>query len=147
MILKIGDETFKVTFANTSENSATAAATKLNDDGAAITAEGGTTTLKAALAKANLTFAANGTKLTLKVANPAKETAKVAVSVSSDIVGVSMSGTMDPDARETSIKQYNEIIDQINQLANDASYKGVNLQLSTKLTSWLMMPLIRALTC
>ncbi len=125
--VKIGDETFKVTFANTSENSATAAATKLNDDGGTITAEGGTTKLKDALANANLTFAANGNKLTLKVANPAKETAKVAVSVSSDIVGVSMSGTMDPDARETSIKQYNEIIDQINQLANDASYKGVNL--------------------
>ena len=125
--VKIGDETFKVTFANTSENSATAAATKLNDDGGTITAEGGTTKLKDALANANLTFAANGNKLTLKVANPAIETAKVAVSVSSDIVGVSMSGTMDPDARDTSIKQYNEIIDQINQLANDASYKGVNL--------------------
>ena len=131
--VKIGDETFKVTFASTSENSATAAATKLNDAGKAITAEGGTTKLGDALTNANLTFAANGNKLTLKVADPAKETAKVAVSVSSDITGVSMSGTMDPDARKTSISQFNDILTQIDQLANDASYKGVNLLKEDKL--------------
>ena len=131
--VKIGDETFKVTFANTSENSATTAAKKLNDDGGTITAEGGTTTLKAALEKANLTFAANGNKLTLKVADASEETAKVAVSVSSDITGVSMSGTMDPDARKTSISQFNDILTQIDQLANDSSYKGVNLLKGDKL--------------
>ena len=131
--VKIGDETFKVTFASTSENSATAAATKLNDAGKGITAEGGTTKLGDALINANLTFAANGNKLTLKVADPAKETAKVAVSVSSDITGVSMSGTMDPDARKTSISQFNDILTQIDQLANDASYKGVNLLKEDKL--------------
>ena len=89
--------------------------------------------MKAALAKANLTFAANGTKLTLKVADASKETAKVAVSVSSDITGVSMSGTMDPDARKTSISQFNDILTQTDQLANDSSYKGVNLLKGDKL--------------
>ena len=74
------------------------------------------------------TKSADGKKLILsEVASPAKPTEKVEVSVSSTIKGVSLSGTINPDARETSIKQYNEIIDQINQLANDASYKGVNL--------------------
>ena len=131
--VKIGDETFKVTFSSTSENSATAAAEKLNDTGKGITAEGGTTKLGDALKNANLTFAANGTKLTLKVADDSIETAKVAVSVSSDITGVSMSGTMDPDARKTSISQFNDILTQIDQLANDASYKGVNLLKEDKL--------------
>ena len=131
--VKIGDETFKVTFASTSEDSATTAAKKLNDTGKGITAEGGTTKLGDALENANLTFAANGTKLTLKVADPAKATAKVAVSVSSDITGVSMSGTMDPDARKTSISQFNDILSQIDQLANDSSYKGVNLLKEDKL--------------
>ena len=131
--VKIGDETFKVTFASTSEDSATTAAKKLNDTGKGITAEGGTTKLGDALENANLTFAANGTKLTLKVADPAKATAKVAVSVSSDITGVSMSGTMDPDARKTSISQFNDILTQIDQLANDSSYKGVNLLKGDKL--------------
>ena len=133
--VKIGDETFKVTFANGTESTAAAAATKLNDAGKGITAEGGTTKLGDALANANLTFAAStdGKKLTLKVADPAIETAKVAVSVSSDITGVSMSGTMDPDARKTSISQFNDILTQIDQLANDASYKGVNLLKEDKL--------------
>ena len=128
--VKIGDQKFTVTLA-TGDSTATAAATKLNASTAV--AEGGTVQLKDALTNANLTFAANGNKLTLKVATPAKETAKVAVSVSSDITGVSMSGTMDPDARKTSISQFNDILTQIDQLANDSSYKGVNLLKDDKL--------------
>ena len=36
-------------------------------------------------------------------------------------------GTNPTSSRSSSIKQYNEIMEQINQLAADASYKGVNL--------------------
>ena len=128
--IKIGDQKFTVTLA-TGDSTATAVANKLNASTAV--AEGGTAQLKNALTDANLTFAANGNKLTLKVATPAKETAKVAVSVSSDITGVSMSGTFDPDARKTSISQFNDILTQIDQLANDSSYKGVNLLKEDKL--------------
>ena len=125
--IKIGDKTFKTTIDKTAQATLGNLVTKLNDAGKAITADDGITKLGDALSDANLTFAEDGNKLALKVAVPTKETAKVAVNITSDVTGVGMSGTMDPDARETSIKQYNEIIDQINQLANDASYKGVNL--------------------
>ena len=127
--IKIGDKTFKTTIDKTDQATLDNLITKLNDAAKAITADDGITKLGDALSNANLTFAkdAGNKKLVLKVADPDIETAKVAVNITSDVTGVGMSGTMDPDARETSIKQYNEIIDQINQLANDASYKGVNL--------------------
>ena len=128
--IKIGDQKFTVTLA-TGDSTATAVANKLNASTAV--AEGGTAQLKDALSDANLTFAANGNKLTLKVATPAEETAKVAVNITSDVTGVSMSGTMDPDARKTSISQFNDILTQIDQLANDSSYKGVNLLKGDKL--------------
>ena len=40
---------------------------------------------------------------------------------------VNMSGKINPHDRESSIAQYNEILSQIDQIANDATYKGVNL--------------------
>ena len=127
--VKIGKNEFNVNIGASS--AIDAAIGTLNDTSASVTAVGNTgLTLKQALSDANLTFtkSADGKKLILsEVASPAKPTEKVEVSVSSTIKGVSLSGTINPDARETSIKQYNEIIDQINQLANDASYKGVNL--------------------
>jgi len=42
-------------------------------------------------------------------------------------MGLSISGKIDTAARDTSMKQYNDILTQIDQLASDASYKGVNL--------------------
>ena len=127
--VKIGKNEFRVNIAASSNIDA--ALTALNDTAGGVNAVGNTgLTLKKALSDANLTFtkSADDKKLILsEVASPAKPTEKVEVSVSSTIKGVSLSGTINPDARKTSIKQYNEIIDQINQLANDASYKGVNL--------------------
>ena len=38
-----------------------------------------------------------------------------------------MSGKINPHDRENAIAQYNEILSQIDQIANDATYKGVNL--------------------
>ena len=42
-------------------------------------------------------------------------------------LGLSFSGTVDNTDRQSSLKQYNDILSQIDQLAKDASYKGVNL--------------------
>ena len=40
---------------------------------------------------------------------------------------VAMSGTINPNDRDSSITQFNEILNQIDQIASDSSYKGVNL--------------------
>ena len=40
---------------------------------------------------------------------------------------VNMSGKINPHDRENAVAQYNEILSQIDQIANDATYKGVNL--------------------
>ena len=51
-------------------------------------------------------------------------------SVNINITGwgsVNMSGKLNPNDRVSSIAQYNEILNQIDQIASDATYKGVNL--------------------
>ena len=121
--VKIGDQVFTVAFDAADPDDAENAADTLNGD---TTAQNGTT-LQQALKDANLAFTFDGDKVVLGLADPDIETAKVAVSVSSDIVGLNISGTFNPDARDSSLSQYNEILEQINQLANDSSYKGVNL--------------------
>ena len=42
-------------------------------------------------------------------------------------MGLSINGKIDTVSRKTSIEQYNAILSQIDQLASDSSYKGVNL--------------------
>ena len=42
-------------------------------------------------------------------------------------MGMSINGKIDTVSRKTSIEQYNAILSQIDQLASDSSYKGVNL--------------------
>ena len=121
--VKIGDQVFTVAFTTAAPADAENAATKLNGD---TTAQNGTT-LQQALQDANLAFTFDGDKVVLGLADSDIKTAKVTVNVSSDIVGLNISGTFNPDARDSSLSQYNEILEQINQLANDSSYKGVNL--------------------
>ena len=121
--VKIGDQVFIVAFTTAAPADAENAATKLNGD---TTAQNGTT-LQQALKDANLAFTHDGDKVVLGLADSDIKTAKVTVNVSSDIVGLNISGTFNPDARDSSLSQYNEILEQINQLANDSSYKGVNL--------------------
>ena len=121
--VKIGDQVFTVAFTTAAPADAENAATKLNGD---TTAQNGTT-LQQALKDANLSFTHDGDKVVLGLADSDIKTAKVTVNVSSDIVGLNISGTFNPDARDSSLSQYNEILEQINQLANDSSYKGVNL--------------------
>ena len=47
--------------------------------------------------------------------------------------GLSITGKLDSTLRDSSMQQYNDILTQIDQLANDASYKGVNLLKNDKL--------------
>ena len=62
------------------------------------------------------------------VAKPGEKLEGVAVSIISDEkFGLTMSGEIDTTTRDTSMKQFNDILTQIDQLASDASYKGVNL--------------------
>ena len=86
---------------------------------------GATGGLQDALNEANLTFAVDGKSIVLQAANTAEDVEKTVVSVSGG--GIEMSGTVNPNARDTYIEQFNSILNQINQLASDASYKGVNL--------------------
>ena len=99
--VKIGKNEFNVNIGASS--AIDAAIDALNDKNANVNAVGNTgLTLKKALSDANLTFtkSADGKKLILsEVASPAKPTEKVEVSVSSTIKGVSLSGTINPDAQ------------------------------------------------
>ncbi len=53
---------------------------------------------------------------------------KSTVSITSENkFGLEMSGSIDTASRMNSLKQFNDILAQIDQLASDASYKGVNL--------------------
>ena len=110
--VKVGDEEFNIAVTSAGNADIASIAQAINGNGAA----------KAALTAAGLTLSGDAAGLKIVAADDAE---KVSVSIQAN--DLSLSATFDPTARETSIKQYNEIIDQINQLANDASYKGVNL--------------------
>ncbi len=77
-------------------------------------------------AKKSFTVEANddSTGLVIK----AKDGAEIngAVSIENGM-GMSINGKIDTVSRKTSIEQYNAILSQIDQLASDSSYKGVNL--------------------
>ncbi len=51
----------------------------------------------------------------------------IVANVSGTICGITFNGEIGNSTRTTSMKQYNEILDQIDQLAKDSGYKGVNL--------------------
>ena len=51
----------------------------------------------------------------------------IVANVSGTISGITFNGEIGNITRTTSMKQYNEILDQIDQLAKDSGYKGVNL--------------------
>ena len=78
-------------------------------------------------AKVSFSASADGKSLVVK-ATAGEEVAKTAVSISSDEnFGLTLSGTIDNTTRKNSVSQFNDILTQIDQLANDANYKGVNL--------------------
>lgn len=51
----------------------------------------------------------------------------IVANVSGTISGITFNGEIGNSTRTTSMKQYNEILDQIDQLAKDSGYKGINL--------------------
>lgn len=70
------------------------------------------------------TFTVTVEKDSLKISNTNGVSATVA---SGGTAGLSFNGDVGNSTRETSMEQYNEILDQIDQLAKDSGYKGVNL--------------------
>lgn len=112
----VADQDIKVTLADTDtlEQAATKIATALNDgpDGvkdAEDTVIGG--------------FTATVENGQIKISN----SKGIVANVSGTISGITFNGEIGNSTRTTSMKQYNEILDQIDQLAKDSGYKGVNL--------------------
>lgn len=112
----VADQDIKVTLENTDslEQAATKIATALNDgmDGvkdAEDTVIGG--------------FTATVENGQIKISN----SKGIVANVSGTISGITFNGEIGNSTRTTSMKQYNEILDQIDQLAKDSGYKGVNL--------------------
>ncbi len=64
--------------------------------------------------------------LVVKTLDGVSEQYEVSIS-SAETFGLTLNGKIDTAARNESIKQFNDILTQIDQLAADASYKGVNL--------------------
>ena len=112
MTIKVGDETLEVNVTQAGQG----------DIGKLVTAIQGATDY----AKKSFTVEANddSTGLVIK----AKDGAEIngAVSIENGM-GLSINGKIDTVSRKTSIEQYNAILSQIDQLASDSSYKGVNL--------------------
>lgn len=112
----VADQDIEVTLADTDtlEQAATKIATALNDstDGvkdAEDTVIGG--------------FTATVENGQIKISN----SKGIVANVSGTISGITFNGEIGNSTRTTSMKQYNEILDQIDQLAKDSGYKGVNL--------------------
>ena len=76
---------------------------------------------------ANFTIAANadGDGIVIK-AKPDAANFTASISLEGGM-GMTISGKIDTAARDESMQQFNDILTQIDQLASDASYKGVNL--------------------
>ena len=111
--VNIGNETYTVTVASGDETDIETLANKIAND----------TKVKQALSDAGLTLSGDNGEGLKVVGTDGKD--KVSISIKAN--DLSFSATIDTDSRATSVDQFNQIVDQINQLANDSSYKGVNL--------------------
>ena len=112
--LKIGNKELTVKLADT-DNDATKVAQKIQ---AAITGDTG-----GVAGKYTAAASADGKSIVIKIANGAEVEA---ASVSFEGAGIKISGTLE-DNRASYVDRYNDILTQIDQLAKDAGYKGVNL--------------------
>ena len=112
--LKIGNKELTVNLADT-DNDATKVAQKIQ---AAITRDTG-----GVAGKYTAAASADGKSIVIKIANGAEVEA---ASVSFEGAGIKISGTLE-DNRASYVDRYNDILTQIDQLAKDAGYKGVNL--------------------
>lgn len=109
----VADQDIKVTLENnaTLEQAATKIATELN------------TNIKDAKGTVIGGFTATIENGQIKISN----SKGIVANVSGTIFGITFNGEIGNSTRTTSMKQYNEILDQIDQLAKDSGYKGVNL--------------------
>ena len=121
--VKIGDKTYSYKLDAKIDYAGAAATTHLTTLIGKL--NGATGGLQDALNDANLTFAVEGNSIVLKAADTDVAVDKTVISVSGG--GLEISGTINPNARDTYVEQFNSILTQIDQLASDASYKGVNL--------------------
>lgn len=112
----VADQDIKVTLKDTDslEQAATKIATALND---------GTDSVKDAEDTVIGGFTATVENGQIKISN----SKGIVANVSGTISGITFNGEIGNSTRTTSMKQYNEILDQIDQLAKDSGYKGVNL--------------------
>ncbi len=112
----VADQDIKVTLEDTDslEQAATKIATALND---------GTDGVKDAGDTVIGGFTATVENGQIKISN----SKGIVANVSGTISGITFNGEIGNSTRTTSMKQYNEILDQIDQLAKDSGYKGVNL--------------------
>ena len=112
----VADQDIEVTLEDTDslEQAATKIATALND---------GTNGVKDAEDTVIGGFTATVENGQIKISN----SKGIVANVSGTISGITFNGEIGNSTRTTSMKQYNEILDQIDQLAKDSGYKGVNL--------------------
>ena len=112
----VADQDIEVTLEDTDslEQAATKIATALND---------GTDGVKDAEYTVIGGFTATVENGQIKISN----SKGIVANVSGTISGITFNGEIGNSTRTTSMKQYNEILDQIDQLAKDSGYKGVNL--------------------
>lgn len=112
----VADQDIEVTLKDTDslEQAATKIATALND---------GTNGVKDAEDTVIGGFTATVENGQIKISN----SKGIVANVSGTISGITFNGEIGNSTRTTSMKQYNEILDQIDQLAKDSGYKGVNL--------------------
>ena len=112
----VADQDIKVTLEDTDslEQAATKIATALNN---------GTDGVKDAEDTVIGGFTATVENGQIKISN----SKGIVANVSGTISGITFNGEIGNSTRTTSMKQYNEILDQIDQLAKDSGYKGVNL--------------------
>ena len=112
----VADQNIEVTLEDTDtlEQAATKIAMALND---------GTDGVKDAEGTVIGGFTATVENGQIKISN----SKGIVANVSGTISGITFNGEIGNSTRTTSMNQYNEILDQIDQLAKDSGYKGVNL--------------------
>ena len=132
--IKIGDQTLETSVTATgADMDIDAAITALNGELAKIAlpegvGEAGTDTNWSNILKFGKGTTPNDDKIVLTFQTEEKMEAFGSVNI--NITGwssVNMNGKINPNDRQSSMEQYNEILNQIDQIANDSTYKGVNL--------------------
>ena len=132
--IKIGDQTLETSVTATgADMDIDAAIRALNGELAKIAlpegvGEAGTDTNWSNILKFEKGATPNDDKIVLTFQTEEKMEAFGSVNI--NITGwssVNMNGKINPNDRQSSMEQYNEILNQIDQIANDSTYKGVNL--------------------